>query len=480
LVIPVVVVVAAAVRLLPLRSGGLLFWGRYDDGVYYTASASLLDGRLPYRDFVLLHPPLIALVLLPFTLLGRLTTDPIGLAVARLTWMLLSILTAVLAARLAGRWGALTGLAAGLWFACSSGAVYASQATFIEPAGDLALFGAVVLLTTDRDRRWRDLLAGALLGIALTAKIWYVVPVAAALVVLLVNGRRRAAARASAAAAVVGGAILLPFFVLAPRQMWHMVVFDQLSRPHGHRTGPFNRLGSALAGRALGLPPDGVRAVAALATVAFVIAVVVCLRDRQARLVGAVALGCVGVLMGTPVLFHHYSAFPAASVGATLAIGWTLLARAALIRVRRRQLVVWVAVLALAVILAGGGAVAAQPVGRVFPTSQVRAVLPPGCIAADDPTALILVDRLSSNLRAGCDVAVDVTGASYGVRVGRRKNATYQVWLRDYLRSGSAAIISRRSHDALPRGVGATLGTVVFGRGLVHVLIPTPGPGRTP
>jgi alpha-1,2-mannosyltransferase len=473
MVVTVVAIVAVLVRLVPvLRGGGLLFWGRYDDGVYYTASASLLDGRVPYRDFVLLHPPLIAVVLLPFTLLGRLTTDPTGLATARLTWMLLSVVTAVLAARLAGRWGTWPGLAAGLWCACSAGASYAGQTTFIEPAGDLALFGAVLLLTCDSERPRHELVAGALLGVALTAKIWYVAPVTAIVIVLLVDRRLRSAARAAGAAVAVACAILLPFLALAPRQMWQMVVFDQLSRPHGRRTDPLDRLGLAVAGRGLGLSTTWQAVVTLLMAAAFAVAVVVCLRDRQARLVGAVAMTCVGVLMASPVVFHHYGAFPAAPVGATLAIGWSILGAALLRRLRLRRLAVPLGVAAALVLLAGGGAVAARPLDRTFPTTAVEAALPPGCITADDPTTLILVDRLSSDLRAGCDVAVDVTGASYGVRVGRGKNLAYQDWLRAYLRSGTAAIVARRAHDGIPRQALTPLGSVVYTNRWVHVVRP--------
>lgn len=457
--------VALLVRLMPIiTGGGLHFWGRYDDGVYYAASASLLDGRLPYRDFVLLHPPLITLVLLPFTLLGRLTSDPTGLVAARLTWMLLGTATAVLVARYAGRWGTPAALVAGLWFACSASTSYAAETTFIEPAADLAMFGGVVLLTCDRVRPRHELVAGLLLGIALTGKIWYVVPVGVLLIATLLD-RRASAARAGATAAAMASAILLPFFVLAPSQMWHMVVFDQLSRPrHGH-TSVIDRLGTAIGGRTLGASTSAAHAITAVAAAVFTVALVVCLRERGTRPVAAVALGTVGVLLGSPVVFHHYGDFTAASVAATTAVGWSLLLR----RVAARRLA---AGFAAAALVAGGLAVATQPKGRTFP-AVATASLPSGCITADDPTTLILANRLSSDLRAGCDVAVDVTGASYGVRAGRGKNLPYQTWLHAYLRSGSAMILARRAHDGLRKSAVPTLGVPVVNDGIVHVLTPS-------
>lgn len=53
----VVATTAVVVRLLMvLRGAGLGGMLSYDDGVYYSAAGSLVWGRLPYRDFLLLHP----------------------------------------------------------------------------------------------------------------------------------------------------------------------------------------------------------------------------------------------------------------------------------------------------------------------------------------------------------------------------------------------------------------------------------------
>ena len=35
----------------------------FDEGVYALGSRAILDGHLPYRDFILIHPPLYNLVL---------------------------------------------------------------------------------------------------------------------------------------------------------------------------------------------------------------------------------------------------------------------------------------------------------------------------------------------------------------------------------------------------------------------------------
>lgn len=66
----------------------------YDDGGHYGAADALLSGRLPYRDFLLRHPPGIALALSPFAAIGRLTSDPTGMALARLACMAVGALNA--------------------------------------------------------------------------------------------------------------------------------------------------------------------------------------------------------------------------------------------------------------------------------------------------------------------------------------------------------------------------------------------------
>src|SRR5690349_6055105 len=91
-------VLAAAVRVGTILHGSgpyaLSVW--YDDGVYYAAATAVAFGRMPYRDFVLLHPPGIVWALLPFAWFGRLTGDPNGMAAARLGWACLGGLNAAL------------------------------------------------------------------------------------------------------------------------------------------------------------------------------------------------------------------------------------------------------------------------------------------------------------------------------------------------------------------------------------------------
>ena len=100
----VIAVIALLARLVPvLRGGGLTGVQAYDDGVYYSASDALLSGRMPYRDYLLLHPPGITVFLAPFAALGRVFGDPVGLAAGRVAFMLVGTACAVLAWAVARR-----------------------------------------------------------------------------------------------------------------------------------------------------------------------------------------------------------------------------------------------------------------------------------------------------------------------------------------------------------------------------------------
>ncbi len=116
-----VALIAVLVRWWPVHQGaGLTGRLDYDDGVYYVGSAALLAGRLPYDDFLLLHPPGILLLLLPFAALGEATTDMTGFVAARLAFIGLGAVNALLVAavvrRIAGAWvGVLAGLFYAVW-----------------------------------------------------------------------------------------------------------------------------------------------------------------------------------------------------------------------------------------------------------------------------------------------------------------------------------------------------------------------------
>ena len=139
-------VLAFAVRLNGiLRGGGLLGLGNYDDGVHFAAALGLVNGLLPYRDFMLLHPPGVVLALAPFAGLSWLIGEPYAIAVARLFWMLLGALNAVLCALVIRPLGRLAALVAALYYALSLGAVYVEHTVLLEPPATTVLLLALVI-----------------------------------------------------------------------------------------------------------------------------------------------------------------------------------------------------------------------------------------------------------------------------------------------------------------------------------------------
>ncbi len=209
--------VALAARLTPvLRGGGLRGVLAYDDGVYYSASDALLSGRLPYRDYLLLHPPGITLVLAPFAALGRLTSDPVGFAAARLAFMGLGAVSAVLVWWVARRVTPRAGLAAGLFYAVWQPACAAERTTLLEPLVNLGLLASLALLAPGASRR-RVAAAGVVLGLAVAVKAWAVVPFVVLTLWLLRRRGRGTALTYAGSGAIAAAVVCLPFLLAAGR-----------------------------------------------------------------------------------------------------------------------------------------------------------------------------------------------------------------------------------------------------------------------
>ena len=456
--IAAIAVLAFAVRLTPvLLGGGLGSFGRYDDGVYYAAADALTFGRVPYRDFVLLHPPGIALVLAPFAFFGRLTSDPAGMAFARLAFMAVGALNAALVTVLARRWSRSAAIAAGLLYACWMPAVYSEQSTMLEPLGSTALLVALVLLLkTPRPPAARaQLAAGAALGLACVLKAWYVAPFATIAAWQLATAPPRAALRVAAAGCAAAGALLLPFAILARGPMFQMIIEDQLRRTP--MLEPWNERMVSILGVKIFFTghPALVTAATMAALVLLAAAVLICLRDRGARILVAVLAVNLLVLLASPSYFHHYAALTAAPLALVFGVAVCRIGA----RLQPRPAVGQVALLLVAaVILTGGVRTAISKDGRHFPGVQLARAAPAGCVAADDPQALIQINRLSSDLRAGCPLQPDVRGTSYaslfrtgpaGHGLPRADNRAFQRYLASYLLSARSFIVLNARSDGL-------------------------------
>jgi alpha-1,2-mannosyltransferase len=446
--------VAVTARLLPvLRGGGLFGIGHYDAAVYFGSAVGLVHGRLPYRDFLLLHPPGIAVVLAPFGVLAGWVGDPTAMALARVAWIGLGALNAILAARVLRTVGLVPALLAGLCYAVFYPAVAIEQTTRQEAVTATCLLAALALLSVASPNsqlsRRAVLIAGACLGFALSVKIWIVMPLLIVIGYLAVKAGARQAARCAVAAAV-GVAVCLPFLLAAPERMWRYVVVDQLERSGTPR--PMTQRLSEMAG--FGLVdhrlgpwlPEVIVVAFGVATIAAALAFQV----RQARL-AVILLFAFGVLLvATPSWFPHYAGLPAGTVAITCGAaahtlsGWPPPSRI------RAGLVVSACLVAL---LASVAHLTRAEFGTPFPGRQMAsAVAPlPGCITADDPSTLIAMNVLTRNVRRGCPLVVDLGGYSYDLRppgrwpVPRAQNPLWQRHALDHLKTGSATIVVRYS-----------------------------------
>jgi 4-amino-4-deoxy-L-arabinose transferase-like glycosyltransferase len=237
----VAIVVAAVggwlLRLLPLLRPGGIFAAPvdFDEGAYFSASALLADGHVPYRDFVLPSPPGLAYLLAPIALVAGPET---GFAAARIGMTILGAASIFLVGRLALRHlGPAAGVVAALVYATYPEAVLQEHGVFLEPALNLALLAAAALwlsipeTSEPRKLNLRAVGAGLLCGLAMAFKLWALLVVVALLLAL------PARARVARALQLVGGLALAtlvlwgPMVALAPGRFFHQVAYFQAARP---------------------------------------------------------------------------------------------------------------------------------------------------------------------------------------------------------------------------------------------------------
>lgn len=444
LVLAVVFLVALAARLVPvLRGGGLYGSDTYDDGVHFAAALALIHGRWPYADFLLLHPPGIVLALTPFAGLSGLTSDGFGFAVARVAWMVLGSITAVLVSRLLRPLGLLAAAAGGLCYALYLPAIRAERTTMLEGLTSLLLVVALLLVSRDRTPPSRAALvaAGVLLGVSSATKIWGVVVLVVVLGWVLRRAGRRAALRVGAGAGLGAAVVCLPFFLTAPQAMWRMVVLDQLGRPEG--TARFTERLAMVAGL---LPEPLDPWLVTSATGLVVVALLLATRSPWSIAPLLVAV-MAGVLFAAPSFYPHYPAALAVPLG--LSVGSAVAVAHGWLAARVRGLAVAAAAVAGVVVALAAAPVLTVTAGQALPRAELSGLLAgrEGCVTSDDPTTLIESDVFSRNLRRGCRAVVDLSGYSYdltrGLDVSRSQNLVFQQFALDYLASGEWTVVTR-------------------------------------
>ena len=486
-----IVGLAFLVRLLPvLRGGGLFGLNDYDDGVYFGSAIALVHGVIPYRDFLLLHPPGILYVLAPFAALGNVVGDATAFAVARLAFMLLGAVNAGLVTLIAGRSGRRAALSAGLLYAVWQVAANVERTTWlIAPQNTLLLLTLLVLSRPGPTGAAivpgvrRSALAGLLLGLSFGCQLWNAVPLVVVLGWLVLVSRRqpggwlRPALAYVIGAAIAAAIVWLPFLLAAGSQMVRYVVFDQLGRTplSGSKLERIRTLEGLSAVSSVGRAVPTVAVVGGFLAIAAAVAWAAW-RRPAIRLWAALLAAQVAVLMVIPP-FHHYAGW-LAPAGA-LAIGGTVETILGHRRMAGRPSNVFGAVYATGLALFFLAALV-YPVGTRFDAVKAEAALGNArCVTADSPVLLIETGALRRDLEAGCPLMLDPTGTSYDTDRGlprkRPKQPEYQRAMEAYYGGSDAALFMRLPGDAFsPETWAAIRGRlpVTVELGAVTVLLP--------
>ena len=124
------VIVRLSLLSVPGHLGGLT---EYDDGVYFGAALKLVNGVFPYKDYVLVQPPGIALLLSPVALLAKFIGSDGGLSVARIVTVLVDGLNIFLVGKIVRSRGIVAVLAGCGFMAFYSQAIVSSATVLLEP-----------------------------------------------------------------------------------------------------------------------------------------------------------------------------------------------------------------------------------------------------------------------------------------------------------------------------------------------------------
>lgn len=244
-----IVAIGVMLRLyLLMRPGHLFGITEYDDGVYFGAAVHLIQGIVPYKDYVLVQPPGIAVMLSPIALLAKVVGTANGLAFARVMTVAVDSVSIVLVGLLVRSRGRVAVIAACGLMALYPQAIASSQTVLLEPY--LNLFCLLALVSCFESFHFRPskgaiFLGGVFFGVAGSIKTWAIIPAAVVLLVALVSAKRSAVGNPLLfLLGIVAGffAVTLPFIVLAPRTFLSQVVADQLARVPGNRVGLLTRM----------------------------------------------------------------------------------------------------------------------------------------------------------------------------------------------------------------------------------------------
>jgi alpha-1,2-mannosyltransferase len=430
-----VLIVTAGIAALALRiyqlsgRGELLGVTQYDDGPYFGSAVRLINGSLPYRDYIFVQPPGITLLMSQVALMTKGIGTAWGLAVGRVLTSVASAVTVVLAGLLVRHRGPLAVLVACGILLIHQDFLQAARTVLVEPWLALAcLLGAVAVFDRDKLAGARRLgWGGVAFGIGGAIEPWAIVPVLVILALCL-PGVRRAAVFAGGVAA--GFLVpVLPFAALAPRQFYQGLVVAQVGyRAHAYRIGVWYRLQS-MAGFSQTLTlSDLVLLLVALAVVIFVIGAIAVSAvvtnsappplDRFAVLTAALV---TLMFMWPPQFYPHYSAFLAPFFALAVALAAAELRAAFQAPAKARRARPWLARAATGLaglaIVAFSAAETGHGPGAPVPADAERLIPPGSCVVTDQVSYLLLANRFVS-YDDDCPQMVDGLGTDLALSHG--------------------------------------------------------------
>jgi hypothetical protein len=429
--------IGLALRLLQLtRPGHLLGVTEYDDGVYFGSAIRLINGVMPYKDFVLVQPPGLILLMTPVAALSKLTGSAWGLGIGRLITACAGAASVPLAGVLVRRRGLLAVVLTCGIMAVYPDAILAAHTVLQEPwlvlcvlLGLLAVFEDDRLTANGRRLAW----GGVAFGFAGAIKLWAIFPIVVIAALCLPNLRRLGVYLAG----VIAGFLVpvLPFLIAAPSMFWRGVFLAQVVRVDNARTTLATRLAD------LSGIDSTVSTKVSIATATAALAVVL------------IALLIAGTCMAASILtrrlppplewfalvtsllvfvsflipadfYYHYAAFFIPFLA--LAIGLPVARLAAALQERAGQrspglrldlAAAGIAVLALAVMAIVQGHSETVLKAAYQPSSASAAVPPGACVLSDQVSFTIAANRFTSSV-PGCPQLVDGVGTDLALSHG--------------------------------------------------------------
>jgi len=408
----------------------------YDPYVYYTAPVAVDFGFLPYRDFTFLHPPGVIVAMMPFAWIGGLAGDRQGLMTASVFIVVMTACVAALLAWMVRGLGVIPSLIAGLIPGLLHDEVTTDIQAQLEPFYNtefivgMAVLGAalagvlsrrtsrpVPAIGRVRERPWLLLVSGILLGAALMTKLVIGAPLVAVLAFVVAVAGWRRALNVVAGVAVSVLAIGAPFIAQAPTTALRMMFETQVGRTVGS-TALRNYWPASLV-------PSEVLVPGTVIITLLIVAGVVwhAFRHRPVSMFWAwlaIGVAAAGELFIAPTHFGDYDTL----LTAPIAIGAAFVVARFMRPGRRRAILVVASAVAVAIVV---GVLRVAPIlpSDLAPTDPpdrfgtLDATMQPyGCVFAIPNDSVVLANRFTPQMRAGCPFVVDRVGVSLAQSVG--------------------------------------------------------------